>query len=1144
MSNTHHVLSTDDRANQSAYAAGLAVAQLQAGGGGSVTKAIHEIGYALALGASGSQASKGACTAGLQLLSWPHLPERLDAEAGRALGDLLQAIPQAEGCYRQLALQTHLCRGDLAILLGEPYPEWDSVAIESLRAAVELSTSLDTGAYARNRLAYILLRQHSSSKLDRREACSLASSVLDHPGTQAADRAYAHALMAFADVPAGPAAWAAVERHLQAIVTVVPTPDGRLAEPIAELLLLLSSHVVGHMTGPRGSLSLALGRATEWCAAVFAIVGPVRKAIAAQLQATFHLVRIGEISFEEAQRRRRAAMLTLAEDHDADMRVLIAAQNLKLALACSAGDALEDEAEILEEALRGTEISNHVLGHGQAVLGTRLVATGRSDAVDRGRALIDSGVELFLSEGEDEAAAALLVQLAGTLVRSEKGDRFANALASRSFLLKAQSIVERSSADIDIDPVRISLSTCVRILADLGDEEPANTFINDVIEAGRIRGKARSAEVRAGLEHNVANLITTLDGQSPNALRLARDLLEQSLACREEMHHHAALGTALDLAQVYHRLALLEDGRSSSSLEAAKGICSRLEGLLDQSAPPLLHIAVAVLRSQLMIEDDPNTGQLRSAAEVLQTAEDACGSTELWVDLAKLSQLKGNILRRCTDLPGAAAAYRTAVVRLDRAALEQVTGASLREMLGLRSTVCASWSECLVEMGQLFLAILVDDEARATLTAYYLASGKGNDRRSQLRFLSQGIDVMGLAGISREGPELRLSFDAQADEGSIGRMLVQSLPPIAQVLTISFSQYGHVLVLFNRCGDGSDAIGAAPVPILTRPYVSKWSEISYGGQSWRQRLKHCGGGIMAGTEALLREVGHRLMESVSGLLRTAKISPGSPVYLVHDDAIAHLPLKAAELPDGRRAIDHMNICLSPRLRPLARQATSSPTRPALVVASALNLPVATAEASAVARLYGPETKLLLGPDATKDAILSHMRGSSIIHFAGHGAQQALQAWDGPLSFEAVAADVNLSATRVMVMVACHSARAESGPASAEQFGLPTAALIAGARGVVGSVWACQEVASSLFSYRLHTLISQGIAADRAVHAAQLWLRELTRQQAREILQNELYLLHTSRFLAEFGSDKPFEHPEAWAPFIYFGFPLGTPIEAD
>ncbi|MCW2247755.1 hypothetical protein M2352_003389 [Azospirillum fermentarium] len=1028
----------------------------------------------------------------------------------------------------------------MAILLGEAYPEWDTVAIESLRAAVDLSASFDTGAYARNRLAYILLRQHNSSKLDQREARGLASSVLDHPGTQTGDRAYAHALMAFADVPAGPAAWTAVEHHLQAVVTAVPTPDGRLAEPIAELLLLVSSHVVGHMAGPRGSLSLALGRAIEWCAAVFTIVGPVRKAITAQLQVTFHLARTREISFEEAQRRRKAAMLTLSEDPDADMRVLIAAQNLKLALAYSTADALEDEAEILEEALRGTELSNHVLGHGQAVLGARLVATGKSDAVSRGCALIDSGVALFMSEDRDEAATALLVQLAGTLVRSEKGDRFANALAGRNFLLQAQAIVERSGTDIDVDPVRISLSTCVRIIADLGDEEPAHMFISDVIEAGRIRGEAKSAEVRAGLEHNVANLITTLDGQSPNALRLARDLLKQSLACREEMHHHAALGTALDLAQAYYRLALLENGKGSASLEAAKGMCSRLEGRLDSSAPPLLHIAVAVLRSQLMIEDDPDTGTLRSAAEVLQIAEDTCGSTELLVDLAKLSQLKGNILRRCKDLPRAAAAYRDAVVRLDRAAREQVTGAALREMLGLRSTVCSSWSECLAEMGQLFLAILVDDEARAALTAYHLASGTKNDRRRQLRFLSQGIDVTGLAGVSGEGPDLRLSFDAQADEGSVIQMLARSLPPVAQVLTISFNQYGHAWVLFNRCGDGNDSIGAVPVPILTRTYVSKWAEIPYDGSSWRQRLDHGSGGIVAGTEALLREVGHRLMESVSGLLRTARISPDSPVYLVHDGAIAHLPLKAAELPDGRRTIDHMNICLSPRLRPLPRPATSSPIRPALVVATALNLPVATAEASAVARLYGPEAKLLLGPDATKDAILSHMHGSNVVHFAGHGARQAIQAWDGPLSFEQIAADVDLSATGVVVMVACHSARAESGPASAEQLGLATAALIAGARGVVGSIWACQDVASGLFSYRLHTLISQGIEADRAVHAAQLWLRNLPRQQAREILQNDLYLLHTSRFLTELGSDKPFEHPEAWAPFIYFGFPFEHP----
>jgi CHAT domain-containing protein/tetratricopeptide (TPR) repeat protein len=184
-----------------------------------------------------------------------------------------------------------------------------------------------------------------------------------------------------------------------------------------------------------------------------------------------------------------------------------------------------------------------------------------------------------------------------------------------------------------------------------------------------------------------------------------------------------------------------------------------------------------------------------------------------------------------------------------------------------------------------------------------------------------------------------------------------------------------------------------------------------------------------------------------------------------------------------------------------------------------NLPGAEAEARDIAGLY-PHSELLTGAGATKAAFLEGVRGSQVVHFAGH----AVASTDAPAAARLLfAPDPGTGGsgalylhqldhrgyprTRVVVLAACRTAAGSvSRVEGALSLGRPF--LAAGVPDVVGSLWDIDDSVSRHFFIVFHrALLTEGDPV-LALRMAQVALLR--------------------------GDDVSLAHPASWAAFICMG----------
>lgn len=160
------------------------------------------------------------------------------------------------------------------------------------------------------------------------------------------------------------------------------------------------------------------------------------------------------------------------------------------------------------------------------------------------------------------------------------------------------------------------------------------------------------------------------------------------------------------------------------------------------------------------------------------------------------------------------------------------------------------------------------------------------------------------------------------------------------------------------------------------------------------------------------------------------------------------------------------------------------------------LPAARAEARSVAALY-PGARLLEGVQANRGAFLSALRDSDILHFAGHAQAApedpgASRLWladerDARRLSPLLAADL-LRSERVGPALVVLSGCETSLPASRRRLGSDGYAgslLATGARAVLGTAWAVDDMQAESLFVSFHRHLITGLGAAEALRRAQL-----------------------------------------------------------
>lgn len=266
---------------------------------------------------------------------------------------------------------------------------------------------------------------------------------------------------------------------------------------------------------------------------------------------------------------------------------------------------------------------------------------------------------------------------------------------------------------------------------------------------------------------------------------------------------------------------------------------------------------------------------------------------------------------------------------------------------------------------------------------------------------------------------------------------------------------------------------------------------------------------------------------------------GSRRYLMDDYTVRYAPsafvlrecqARAADRGFGRTLVAAVRTYGDPRLRPLR---------------------YAGVEAAGVAEVTGGE--VLADREASAAAVIARARNRSHLHFACH-ASTAADPLDAALQLGArdagvrdelpgwrIVTELDLASARLVTLAACESGVVDHELSPDEYVGLPGALLQAGGAGVISSLWAVNDLACALLwpaFYERHVLRGDPPAA--ALRDAQLWLRDLKADEAREITarwRERGFLLgedDMEALIRRTEGRPPFAHPSAWAAFTCVG----------
>jgi CHAT domain-containing protein/tetratricopeptide (TPR) repeat protein len=370
---------------------------------------------------------------------------------------------------------------------------------------------------------------------------------------------------------------------------------------------------------------------------------------------------------------------------------------------------------------------------------------------------------------------------------------------------------------------------------------------------------------------------------------------------------------------------------------------------------------------------------------------------------------------------------------------------------------------------------------------------------------------------------------------------------------------GGIVLSLSRAGTTAEPrtrYSVAWLPMLTleavRTHVTEWLHSHEDREQDRQQW-------ITSTRGLCEWAGEALVGPVLGAL-------GGPerLTLVAGGLLGLVPMHAANWTspqDGqiRSAIDVVELTLVPSAesRTASQRNAEQDLTGRTVIVEAANitgrslLPGAFEEAAVIAAIR-PSAVTLSKESAGIETVMEAVRGAQTIHFACHAdsfpdkpsESRLVLANGSALSLEELAG-LDLTQCRLTVLSACETGVIGTDMPD-EVVSLASATLLAGAAGVVASLWAAGDLSTSLLMARMYEALEvSGTTPSHALRQAQLWLRDTTNQVKLDYVRSlmdstgETILLHCEEKLSTLvdgghGDRRSFEEATSWATYAFWG----------
>ncbi|RSM64711.1 hypothetical protein DMB66_18870 [Actinoplanes sp. ATCC 53533] len=192
----------------------------------------------------------------------------------------------------------------------------------------------------------------------------------------------------------------------------------------------------------------------------------------------------------------------------------------------------------------------------------------------------------------------------------------------------------------------------------------------------------------------------------------------------------------------------------------------------------------------------------------------------------------------------------------------------------------------------------------------------------------------------------------------------------------------------------------------------------------------------------------------------------------------------------------------------------------------------------------PSALVLAGPASTSEAFAHHAVGRSIVHLATHGAVDELRPYLSELALsgadrltlpDLAALDLDVD---LLVLSACHTGRGRA-TAGGDVLGLTRAALAAGVRHLIVSLWPVDDISACLLMTTMYRRLTRGHTVAEALACASRDLRAMDDSRRVAAYARLADARHASRVrdVEAVETHVPAGHslpPAHWVPFIHIG----------